>query len=339
MKLWILTAVLALGNLAFAEALPPKDAHYTLLCKAYTSPAHRQESRQAKDYWTNKTGLQDFYVVHGDNESTLYFGYYRSYNDPRDKEESRRAQADRAKLDALTDTTGLKPFPVCIFMELVAPDPQANPEWNLANARGYWSLQIAAYKDSPQRKQAAVDSVIEARKQGIEAYYFHGPSTSSVCIGCWPREAVKEQESDAASTIGPQDAVLVTPRPIPGVGPGLLTKDGARVKTMMPKIEPIDPTMIKAMQTYPYHQLNGMEMVHKEKDRNGTPVDVRAESFLVLVPQNDNRGQGQGAPVAVNVQPLDQTQPAPDHTQPNSPSIAAPQPAKPRGGKLRSIGD
>ena len=39
-------------------------------------------------------------------------------------------------------------------MPLEKPDPDAPPEWNLANAPGYWSVQIAAFT-KPGRKQAA----------------------------------------------------------------------------------------------------------------------------------------------------------------------------------------
>ena len=93
------------------------------------------------------------------------------------------------------------------------------------------------------------------------------------------------------------------------------------------------------MQTYPYHAINNMEMAHKEKDRAGNTVEVRDESFLVLVPQGQNKAQ---APMAVNAQPAKespdrQADPSPQSSE--TPAVTAPQPVKPRGGKLRSIGD
>src|SRR5205085_9341649 len=144
-----------------------------------------------------------------ETQSVLYYGYYRAYNDTNDLNESRRAQDDRAKLDKLQDAQGERPFASSIFVELTSPDPEAPAEWNLANAKGYWSLQIAAYKDSPDRKKAAVDSVRAAREKGIEAYYFHGPTTSSVCIGCWPREAVKAQDAAVGESLDPRQPILV----------------------------------------------------------------------------------------------------------------------------------
>ena len=54
-----------------------------------------------------------------------------------------------------------------------------------------WSVQIAAYEGSTQRKKFAVDAVRDARAEGVPAYYYHGPSISSVCVGAWPRAAVR----------------------------------------------------------------------------------------------------------------------------------------------------
>ena len=80
-----------------------------------------------------------------------------------------------------------------LIVPIDSPDPVAPPEWNLANAKGYWSLQIAAYKDSPKRKEAAVEAVREARKNGVEAYYYHGETTSSS-----PSESRRRSSSSVA---------------------------------------------------------------------------------------------------------------------------------------------
>ena len=64
-------------------------------------------------------------------------------------------------IQSMADQSGNPLFPHSFFVEVTTPDPQAPAEWNLANANGYWSLQIAAYKDSPKRKQYAVEAVRE----------------------------------------------------------------------------------------------------------------------------------------------------------------------------------
>lgn len=84
-----------------------------------------------------------------------------------------------------------------------SPDPVAPPEWNLVNRdadkdakdprRAYWSLEIMAFKVNPLRKEAAVKAVAAFRKDGVEAYYYHGETTSSVCVGAWPMDAVKPE--------------------------------------------------------------------------------------------------------------------------------------------------
>src|SRR5207237_4117084 len=132
-----------------------------------------------------------------------------------DARESARAHSDQKLIQSMATQSGEVLFPHCYFVEVNAPDPVAPAEWNLANANGYWSLQIAAYKDSPRRKEFAVDAVREARKQGIPAYFYHGPTASSVCVGAWPRSAVKEQDESNARASDPEQTVMVFSQPLP----------------------------------------------------------------------------------------------------------------------------
>lgn len=59
--------------------------------------------------------------------------------------------------------------------------------------RAFWSLQIMAFRGHQLRKEAAVQAVADLRAKGVEAYYFHGDSVSSVTVGKWTYDAVKEQ--------------------------------------------------------------------------------------------------------------------------------------------------
>src|SRR5205085_4678908 len=132
------------------------------------------------------SGMKEWYAIHQDAESVIYYGFYRSINDPKDSRETQRAQRDKKKIDSLVDAAGNRLFTQPFFVEVTSPDPAAPPEWNLANASqlgGYWSLQIAAYKASPARKEAAAEAVREARKRGVPAYYYHGEAPSSGCLG------------------------------------------------------------------------------------------------------------------------------------------------------------
>jgi hypothetical protein len=184
---------------------------------------------------------------------------------------------------------------------LNAPDPAAPPEWNLANSKGFWTIQIAAYKDSPDRKQAAVEAVKEARQQGIEAYFYHGETVSSVCVGAWPKEAIKAQDSDAASAGNPNESVMVSSVPIPEqYTKDMRDENGNRIRYMEAKLEIVDPSMQAVKVKFPYHAVNGMLTPRKAKDKNGKDTIAYDPSIVVMVPKAApselNRNIASGAP-------------------------------------------
>ncbi len=304
-----------------ASPIPPRDAQWTIYCQAIPGVAHVEQANAFKGELIKLTKMNDWYVIHSEDESTLYYGFYRSINDPKDKKESERAQRDREKINALLDPQGNKIFQHCFFVEVTAPDPTAPPEWDLRNAPGYWSVEIGVYKDSPARKQAAVDAVREARKAGIEAYYYHGPTASSVCIGSWPREAVREQDEQTAIAHDPTQDVLVLPTPIAGMNNvEIRNREGQRVRALAPRTEIVDPSLLATMQKYPTHALNGAEVVQKAKDpASGEMKETKDSSLLVPIPHEGPSLLRQNAPPPSLVGPATPSQP-------------------PGAGQLRSLG-
>ena len=102
--------------------------------------------------------------------------------------------------------------------------------------------------EASDRKQRAVQAVREARAQGIEAYYYHGDSISSVCVGAWPREAVKEQDSAVAHSADPNATIFITDRPLPPtVNSDMRDREGNRLTVIAPKLEITDPGMAEAI--------------------------------------------------------------------------------------------
>ena len=280
-----------------AGALPSAGAggaQWTLFCQAVAGPAHVEQAKAIKDQLIAATapkGLKDWHVIHQESESVVYYGFYRtiSESDSKDKKEGQRAQRDRKDISGMQDQQGNRIFDHVFFVELPAPDPVAPPEWNLLNAEGLFSLQIAAYKDSPQRKEAAVEAVRQARAEGIQAYYYHGETTSSVCIGAWPRSAVREQEEAAAQTSeNAQDQdILVLPTPLPNQEKiDVRNQKGQRVKTYAPRFEALDPTLIAAMEKYPTHAVNGLTYVSKVTDPATKQIkEVPDPSYVVEIPK------------------------------------------------------
>lgn len=302
---------------------PPAGAQWTIYCQTIAGPDHVGRANRYKEQLIQATGLNEWYVIHQDGQSTLYFGFYKSFDDPKDSE-SLRAQRDRKSVDGLTDRLGNRPFKFAFFVALDSPDPVAPPEWNLTNAVGAYSLQIAAYTGHPMRKQAAVDAVRAARTQGLEAFYFHGETTSSVCIGAWPEGAVKRsQEVANARLTGPDDPFIVTGVPLPDeAARNQRDSQGRPIRVEQEKFEIVDASLTAAMRQFPEHAVNGEVVVNTTVDASGRKVSRPASSFLVPIPRLADS-------------PLSNGTAEPEVARP---AAQQPPPEEPGRGRLRGVG-
>jgi len=306
--------------------VPPKDALYTIYCQVFSGPDHIERARQMRQALRSGTSLKNWYLIHGADQSTLYYGFYRTIDprDSKDADEGKRAIHDLNTIRAMVDTNGYRPFSTSVPVPIDSPDPQANPAWDLAKTNGYWTVEIAVYKNSHDRKQAAVDSVRAAREQGIEAYYYHGPTTSSVCIGCWPREAIQETDA-AAQNNDPDQPVLVTPNPMPDQVAAGFEKQG--MKPVAPQTNIADPTLADTLRRYPEHAVNGVVHLRQVPNPvNGQMQMEREHSVPVKIAHHDdtrdlmmppNTGEGGAPAAAMGDQP----------------------PPQPGVGRLKSIGE
>jgi hypothetical protein len=290
-----------------AAPLRPGDAQWTIYCQAVAGPDHVARANAYKQYLVDTFRMTDWYVIHQEDQSVIYYGFYRAISDA-------KAKADRKAVDDLKDQSGNKLLGACMFVEVSAPDPSAPPQWDLRNAQGYWTVEIAMYKEHPQRKQAAVDAVRAARDQGIEAYYYHGPTASSVCIGAWPREAVREQETAEEYNSDPTQDLLVLPQPVSDDAE-FRNREGRRIKALAPRVDAVDPSLIATFAKYPTHAVNGEVFVQQLNGKN-----VESPSKLVRIP----------TPTTPSI--LRQNQPPPALVTPLTPSQT------PGAGKLKSIG-
>lgn len=275
--------VASAGNSVVA---PANDAQWTIYCVSIPGPGHVERAKELEDDLKKSSHLSAWYVIHEDQQSTLYYGYYKTSDDA-------RLKADRQKIVAIADQVGNHPFSDALPVLIAQPDPTAPPEYNLMNAKGYWSLEIASYQ-GPGRKEAAVESVLAARKAGVEAYYHHGDSVSEVCIGAWPEEAIKKQDTDTGSADTEDEPILV-------LGPGahlpesmtkgLVDKDSHKqVRVLEQKVVPADPTLIDAMQKYPTHSVNGMEDDVQVTDPDTHQVVNKPKpSFIVQIPHDQQQ--------------------------------------------------
>jgi hypothetical protein len=278
-----------------AMPAPPQGAQFTLHCATFNSPTHIQDAKRTKDYLVRGTGSKDWYVVHSADESDLYFGFYKTFDDRSQTKEYERAQSDRARVSSLVDDNGERIFPQIGFVPINTPDPPAPKEWELSSNPGYWTLQIAVYKGGPERKQDAVDAVKGFREHGVEAYFRQGPSTSEVYIGSWPRNAVAEQQAAAAQGDDPNEPLLVLPDSLAGAANGnFYTPDGRKMKVIVPKLEVLDPSLKKAAADYPYYYVNGIVAGHKVQLADHSWQTLPWPSYLIQVPhENGDEGDSQ----------------------------------------------
>ena len=287
----------AQGGAAAAEPVVqiPKDARWSLYCASVSGPDRFSRAAQMKAYLLARSPFKDWYVVHNEQDSSLFYGFYSAIE--KSERGSIKAHEDRQRISEWKDETGERPFASCFFTPITPPDPVAPAEWNLVNAppnatssdeRPAWSVQIMAFRDTPLRKQAAVEAVKDFRSKGVEAYYYHGPSVSSVCLGAWPAEAIKAQDLDGGQTVGDQDdTLLVTDAPLPAryKGARMKTTDGHRVIPLAERVEIADPSLKAVFQEYPYHYVNYQAYSKRVKTEDGTMKERVSPSFLVKIPR------------------------------------------------------
>ncbi len=338
---YLLLLALLLGGLAVvaraADDNPalPKDAMWTINCRIFTGPLRVEMAKRAKEGVVKLTNWKDWYVIQGEDESTLFFGFYKASPlrdvEGGDPKEAERARQDLKNIKALRDTDGNALFPFSFPAEIPRPGSEGPPEWDIKNTPPdrYWSILIGEYRDNPERKKAAVEAVRVLREDKVEAYYLHNATTSGVCVGAWPREALKLEKDAAAQPDDPNTIIKVYNIPLPkNAITDYFDMEGKHYKVFAPKVEILDLSMRAAVDKNPYFFTNGKVYSKRVKDRNGKEQDLPNPSLLLIIP---NRG----AAIAGGEK-------KPDAQQPPAPPRPAPAPApkpkdQPGTGKLKSL--
>jgi hypothetical protein len=278
----------------------PKDAKWTILCAELGGPGHGERAKMLKDTLAASTGLTRWYVVHEDDKSLVYYGFYRTIDHT--TQEGMEAQRDRATLQSSTTSSGDHPLQLASFRPVDRPAPEAPADWDLGKQKAsknddthFWSLQVAAFTadatdtEGHDRKWAAVESAKALRAQGIQAYYYHGDAVSSVCVGVWPAGAVKKQSGGNpkgnAAADNANQSIFVSNAPLPSNMVPARDASGKPIRSLVPRVEIIDPSMYEMVTRFPSHAINGQDLVHQRKNpKTGQVETVSEPSMLVLVP-------------------------------------------------------
>lgn len=336
----VLLGAMVVSAWADDGAAPPKDAMWTITCKSFTGPYRVELAKRARETVSRLTKWKDWYVVHQEDESTLFYGFYKAspLRDVQggDPKEAERAREDLRNIRSLRDTDNNPVFPFPYPTEIPRPGSEGPPEWDIKNTPTdrYWSILIGEYRDNPERKKAAVEAVKVLRAEGTEAYYLHGPVTSGVCVGAWPKKALKEQEGDvAAEPTDPKAIIKVYNVPLPkNAVTDYYDTEGKHYRVFAPKVEILDPSMRAAVDRNPYFFTNGESLAKRVKDPNGKERLVPDPSLLLIIPHKETTfgsgGNNADAQAPIPPRPL---------APPTPPPAAKPKDPTPGTGKLKSL--
>lgn len=197
------------GDRVSFGAVPPEEDVYAIRCLGVSGPDHVEVSRRCEKLLRQVPELRPdlVKVVHDEEVSTVYYGRYRREYDEASGRESfqpdyrRDLELVRRLSVSSGEETGLPRYQWPFLHATIEPLPRAGsgrPEWDLSRAEGYYSWQIAVFYNEGrmrERRTAAEQYVQQLREQGVEAYYHHGPTRSSVCVGLFPKEAIQRIDS------------------------------------------------------------------------------------------------------------------------------------------------
>jgi len=188
------------GDFSFARAGADNKGRYTILLYTFIGPRHVEQSAYYKRSTEKMAGWKGLYVVHEDNLSKLFWGKYRSFE---------AAQPHLKRAHQFQTKARVKVYAGALVVAV--PGEDVGPaEWNLRGAEGAYSVVVAVFFDVPKegyagRKKFAADYCRRLRKNGYEAYYFHGANRSAVSIGAFGAECVKQVRHGDHAEIIPND--------------------------------------------------------------------------------------------------------------------------------------
>jgi hypothetical protein len=179
---------------------PGQEGVWAIRCTALRGPERQRQAEDCAKSLGGVAGLRADGVLVVDNgrESIVYYGRYRRDYDARSGEHRYRPDhlRDIELIRSLSfNTDGRVTFPfLYATMEELPTERSAPAAWDLNNADGYWSLQVAVFfndEDITNRRQLAEEYCRVLREQGEEAYYHHGAVNSITTVGLFPKAAVQ----------------------------------------------------------------------------------------------------------------------------------------------------
>lgn len=179
----------------------PNQAGWSIVLATFSDPNPEVEAERARRaLWTAQTsaGLIGAFLERRSGGMALAYGRYQ---DPRSAE----AQADLQRVRAIT-LEGERPFAAAVVAPPPGPDASVAGEFDLRGVkrrygdRALYTLQVGAYMRADRKPasepdlaafaRAAEEAARRLRRDGDEAFYYHGPNGSMVTVGLFGQEDV-----------------------------------------------------------------------------------------------------------------------------------------------------
>lgn len=251
------------GGVSFTPGQADEEV-WAIRCVTLRTPDRFKEANAYADALKKVPGLKPelVQVLTDEDGTAVFYGRFRREYGP-------AGATDRFTPNQLTDLETIRslrfqgaevwPF-ILASMDVLPTYRSSHPEWNLADADGYWALHVAVFYNTEtlrSRRSVAEQYCALLRQQGEHAYYHHGVTHSSVCIGTYPVEAVTEVRHED---------------PLTG-----MVSTALRI---------VDPDMLAAQQRFPISLQNGHKVSEIIRDRSGEIKErIPTPSFPVVIPK------------------------------------------------------
>jgi len=236
-----------------ADTVEEAGTWSVLIAQFPATPEGEAQAQRSLTLVRSKGRLPGAYLERRDDAIAMLYGRHEDLEDPGLKRDL--AYVRQLEID------GERPYAGAI----IAPPASgeivgSRPEWDLRNARkrypnAVYTLQIGLYgrldgsrpdpEELAEYRRAAEDAVAQLRAAGEPAFYYHGPTRSTVTVGIFD-----ETDHDPSKR---------------GRGESMRLR--------------------QTRERHPYNLLNGKGIKQRIRDASGKPVEILQKSFLVPVPE------------------------------------------------------
>ncbi len=192
------------------EAATGGDSWVIAIC-LYTGDEHAEVARIACEHVQREGGLPGAFTQPRGKGTLVAYGRFDGPEDPRAQAELKRLHEMKVKDETPYALVWLAPPPVSSKVKI-----GSMPQFELRQAKAYYgdhalyTLQVGVYgrrdldkpteKDLADARKAAEAAVVELRQAGEEAFYYHGPTMSTVTVGVFDESDFDPQVPSYQST-------------------------------------------------------------------------------------------------------------------------------------------